>query len=265
MIMEMSRAWRLLDRPPAGLGLIRNTRFAHCQNFAAVAAGGAVAALSADAALSRRPPVSTLMAWRWLTGRRCRGNGSISRRFRPCCRVRWSASEDAKFCSHHGIDWDALQDVIEDAEDGEAAARRLDHHPAGRQEPVPVAGPQRDPQGRWNCRWRCGSTWCCPSSGSWKSTSTSPNWGPSGQFGAEAGVAVRVRPFGGDAFAARGGPAGGDPAQSGEAQRPQSRPRRAATGRDLCGAGQSPRPCSGAGAKIVPFEPIFGQFNRRLP
>jgi monofunctional biosynthetic peptidoglycan transglycosylase len=31
------------------------------------------------------------------------------------------ASEDAKFCSHHGIDWDALRDVIDDAEDGEMA------------------------------------------------------------------------------------------------------------------------------------------------
>ena len=30
-------------------------------------------------------------------------------------------AEDAKFCSHHGIDWDALQDAIDDAaEDGEA-------------------------------------------------------------------------------------------------------------------------------------------------
>jgi monofunctional biosynthetic peptidoglycan transglycosylase len=29
------------------------------------------------------------------------------------------ASEDAKFCSHRGIDWDALRDVIDDAEDGE--------------------------------------------------------------------------------------------------------------------------------------------------
>jgi monofunctional biosynthetic peptidoglycan transglycosylase len=29
------------------------------------------------------------------------------------------ASEDAKFCSHHGIDWDALREVMDDAEDGE--------------------------------------------------------------------------------------------------------------------------------------------------
>ncbi len=28
-------------------------------------------------------------------------------------------SEDARFCNHHGIDWDALRDVVDDAEDGE--------------------------------------------------------------------------------------------------------------------------------------------------
>jgi len=30
-------------------------------------------------------------------------------------------SEDAKFCSHRGVDWGALQDAIDDAEDGEPA------------------------------------------------------------------------------------------------------------------------------------------------
>ena len=29
------------------------------------------------------------------------------------------SAEDANFCSHHGIDWDALRDVIDDAEEGE--------------------------------------------------------------------------------------------------------------------------------------------------
>ena len=29
------------------------------------------------------------------------------------------AAEDAKFCNHHGIDWGALREVIDDAEDGE--------------------------------------------------------------------------------------------------------------------------------------------------
>jgi monofunctional biosynthetic peptidoglycan transglycosylase len=29
------------------------------------------------------------------------------------------AAEDARFCTHHGIDWGALREVIDDAEDGE--------------------------------------------------------------------------------------------------------------------------------------------------
>src|ERR1700694_3894793 len=66
-------------------------------------------------------PVSTLMAWRWLTGapmsRQWLDFNAISSLL-PRSVV---ASEDAKFCSHHGIDWDALRDVIDDAEDGEVA------------------------------------------------------------------------------------------------------------------------------------------------
>jgi len=30
-----------------------------------------------------------------------------------------ATTEDAKFCGHHGIDWGALRDAIDDAEDGE--------------------------------------------------------------------------------------------------------------------------------------------------
>jgi monofunctional glycosyltransferase len=64
-------------------------------------------------------PVSTLMAWRWLKG------ASMSRHWidfaaiSPALPRSVVGSEDAKFCSHHGIDWDALRDVIDDAEDGE--------------------------------------------------------------------------------------------------------------------------------------------------
>src|SRR6266404_2303019 len=66
-------------------------------------------------------PVSTLMAWRWLTG------APVSRQWidfvaiSPLLPRSVVASEDAKFCSHHGIDWEALRDAIDDAEDGEAA------------------------------------------------------------------------------------------------------------------------------------------------
>jgi monofunctional glycosyltransferase len=66
-------------------------------------------------------PVSALMAWRWATGapvsRQWIDFGAMSP-FLPRSVV---ASEDAKFCIHHGIDWGALREVIDDAEDGEAA------------------------------------------------------------------------------------------------------------------------------------------------
>ncbi len=64
-------------------------------------------------------PVSTLMAWRYLTGapmsRQWTSLGAMS----PSLPRSVVAAEDAKFCSHHGIDWGALREVIDDAEDGE--------------------------------------------------------------------------------------------------------------------------------------------------
>jgi len=64
-------------------------------------------------------PVSTLMAWRWLKG------APVSRQWvdlsamSPYLPRTVVASEDAKFCSHRGVDWDALREVMDDAEDGE--------------------------------------------------------------------------------------------------------------------------------------------------
>ncbi len=66
-------------------------------------------------------PVSTLMAWRYLTG------APVSRQWVDLAATSPSlprsvvAAEDAKFCSHHGIDWTALREVIDDAEDGEVS------------------------------------------------------------------------------------------------------------------------------------------------
>jgi monofunctional biosynthetic peptidoglycan transglycosylase len=59
------------------------------------------------------------MAWRYLTG------APMSRQWVDLAAVSPSlprsvvAAEDAKFCRHHGIDWGALREVIDDAEDGE--------------------------------------------------------------------------------------------------------------------------------------------------
>jgi monofunctional glycosyltransferase len=66
-------------------------------------------------------PASTLMAWRWMTGAPVSRQWIDFRAMSPFLPRSVVASEDAKFCSHHGIDWDALRDVIDDAEDGEVA------------------------------------------------------------------------------------------------------------------------------------------------
>ena len=64
-------------------------------------------------------PVSTLMAWRWLKGAPVSRQWVDFNRVAPALPRSVVASEDAKYCSHRGIDWDAVRDVIDDAEDGE--------------------------------------------------------------------------------------------------------------------------------------------------
>jgi monofunctional biosynthetic peptidoglycan transglycosylase len=65
-------------------------------------------------------PVSALMIWRQLTGRPMSRTWVDFDAMSALLPRTVIASEDAKFCSHHGIDWDALQDAIEDAEEGDA-------------------------------------------------------------------------------------------------------------------------------------------------
>jgi monofunctional biosynthetic peptidoglycan transglycosylase len=64
-------------------------------------------------------PVSTLMVWRRLTGAPVSRHWIYFSAVSPHLPSSVVAAEDAKFCIHHGIDWDALQDVIDDAEEGE--------------------------------------------------------------------------------------------------------------------------------------------------
>ncbi|MBR1217094.1 monofunctional biosynthetic peptidoglycan transglycosylase [Bradyrhizobium sp. U87765 SZCCT0131] len=65
-------------------------------------------------------PVSTLMMWRNLTGAPVTRTWVDIEDIAPVLARTVIASEDAKFCSHHGIDWGALHEVIEDAQEGEA-------------------------------------------------------------------------------------------------------------------------------------------------
>lgn len=64
-------------------------------------------------------PVSTLMAWRWLKGAPVSRQWIDLKAMSPALPRSVVGAEDAKFCSHRGVDWDALREVIDDAEDGE--------------------------------------------------------------------------------------------------------------------------------------------------
>ena len=66
-------------------------------------------------------PVSTLMAWRWLRGAPMSRQWVDFSAISPFLPRSVVSAEDANFCSHHGVDWGALREVIDDAEDGEVA------------------------------------------------------------------------------------------------------------------------------------------------
>lgn len=64
-------------------------------------------------------PVSTLMLWRRMTGAPVTREWIDFKNIAPVLPRTVIASEDARFCSHHGVDWDAVRDVLADAEDGD--------------------------------------------------------------------------------------------------------------------------------------------------
>ena len=67
------------------------------------------------------PPVSTVMIGRWLTGK------PVTRIWKPLEQISPNlvraviAAEDARFCSHRGVDWIEVNHAIEDADDLGAA------------------------------------------------------------------------------------------------------------------------------------------------
>jgi monofunctional biosynthetic peptidoglycan transglycosylase len=62
-------------------------------------------------------PVSTLMLWRWATGARVERSFVPIERMAPVLPMTVIASEDGRFCSHHGIDWRELRERLEDVDD----------------------------------------------------------------------------------------------------------------------------------------------------
>ena len=62
-------------------------------------------------------PVSTLMVWRWATGARVvRANVALER-IAPVLPATVVSSEDGRFCSHSGIDWEEIRDALDEADD----------------------------------------------------------------------------------------------------------------------------------------------------
>jgi len=62
-------------------------------------------------------PVSTLMLSRWVTGAPVERTWVPLREIAPVLPASVIAAEDARFCEHGGIDFDALNDIIENADD----------------------------------------------------------------------------------------------------------------------------------------------------
>ena len=68
-------------------------------------------------------PISTLMIGRFLTGEPVTRTWVDIDAVAPALPRSIVAAEDAKFCFHRGIDWDSVQDIIEDAQDGGEVTR----------------------------------------------------------------------------------------------------------------------------------------------
>ena len=62
-------------------------------------------------------PVSTLMLWRWAKGARVEHAFVPIGRMAPVLPMTVIASEDGRFCRHHGIDWKEIQERLDDADD----------------------------------------------------------------------------------------------------------------------------------------------------
>jgi monofunctional glycosyltransferase len=62
-------------------------------------------------------PVSTLMVWRWATGARVVRSKVPLERIAPVLPATVVASEDARFCFHRGVDWEEIREALEEADD----------------------------------------------------------------------------------------------------------------------------------------------------
>jgi monofunctional glycosyltransferase len=62
-------------------------------------------------------PPSTVMVWRWVTGAPVERKTLVLTEIARALPMAVIAAEDARFCAHHGVDWKGVKEAIDDAED----------------------------------------------------------------------------------------------------------------------------------------------------
>src|ERR1700754_2538985 len=62
-------------------------------------------------------PVSTLMVWRWVTVQPVERTFVPLGQIAPALPLAVIVAEDGRFCSHHGVDFQELRGILEDADD----------------------------------------------------------------------------------------------------------------------------------------------------
>jgi len=82
-----------------------------------VVAGYVLAVIALVIVYAFVPPVSTPMLWRWAGGERVVRNWRPIENISPNLVNAVVVSEDARLCSHYGVDWTEVQEAIADAED----------------------------------------------------------------------------------------------------------------------------------------------------
>ena len=181
-------------------------------------------------------PVSTLMLWRRAEGARVERTVVPMERIDPNLSLAVVAAEDASFCAHHGIDLRQMREAVakadglRDARGGSTITQQLAKNLFLWQGRNVVRKGLELPLALW-------IDLVIPKRRQLEIYLNVVEWGPNGEFGAEA--AAR-RAFGKPArqlTATGGGAARRDPAQSGPPQSPPARPRHAPARRHLHGAG----------------------------
>jgi monofunctional glycosyltransferase len=66
-------------------------------------------------------PVSTLMLWRWAKGGRVERSFVPIERMAPALPATVIASEDGRFCTHRGVDWREIRERLDDVDEISAA------------------------------------------------------------------------------------------------------------------------------------------------